>query len=57
MLVAGATEGIDELAGALERPRELLPWDLEPSDVIVVADAKPAKPKASHRAFGRCHLP
>ena len=57
MLVASATEGIDELVGALERPRELLPWDLEPSDVIVVADAKPAKPKASHRAFGRCHLP
>jgi hypothetical protein len=52
MTIASTTEGVDELVGVLDRPREMLPRDLEPRDVIVVTDTKPMKSKMPHCTFG-----
>jgi len=57
MPIAGATDGVNELFGALEGARELIPGNLESRNLVVVTDAKSAKPEVAHRALGRRHLP
>jgi len=43
MLVASAAKGHNELIGALDRVCKLIPRDFEPGDIVMVANAKPAK--------------
>ena len=52
MSIASDAEGVDEIVGALERLHELLPWDLEPSNVIMVPDTKPTESEIPNRGFG-----
>ena len=56
MSIARATEAVNELVGALEGARKLIPRDFEPRDVVMVANTEPAKPKGPHRALGRRDL-
>ena len=56
MSIASAPEGLNELVGALKCAPELLLGNFEPGQIVMVANTKPAKPKASHCGLGCCDL-
>jgi hypothetical protein len=56
VLIARAPEGLNELISALNRVRELLPVDFEPSYVTMVPNTESPKPQTAHRALSRRDL-